>query len=599
MAFFKFHKAFRQAKKRLSLQIAMQFLGLLSFAIAMGVVEGVYVAQIGIAPDINSLDKILGPPPSESFPYHDQLTKDYTLYWNSNSTHIKLEMVVKTNGWVGFGISPKGAMKSSDVIIGWVKDGQVHFADRHAEGNFLPAKDLRQDWSLISGQETGQYTTLKVVRKLDTCDDQDMPVKVGTTRIIYAYGASDPTSDYAISYHGSTRGTKSLALLEPAESTKQKVKLPADVKTLEFTNRNFPVPSANTTYSCTTWKIPDLGEKHHVIKYEPIIQKGHETLVHHINLYYCEGKMNDKEPDAFTCYQGSLIEAHGCTHLFIAWTIGAKVFNYPSNVGFSLGGPGDPGYFLMETHYDNHNERNDYVDDSGLRLYLTRQLRKYDGGVMIVGVLIGPYQIIPPRESSFISTGLCDSSCFGESLGDKEIHVFANLLHAHRLAVKLRTRHFRNGTELPPIQEDTNYDFNYQETKMLEREIIIKKGDTLVVECEYDSSHRSQVSYGGYSSYQEMCLSGIVYYPKIQLTECTSRVLYKFPAEYAGRSPMDITQQLDWSNPKTHETFRRVLEVSPHAQFCHGSQGELKTNWQTVYVPKTDNPYQSPNMCPA
>ena len=38
----------------------MQFLGLLSFAIAMGVVEGVYVAQIGIAPDINSLDKILG-----------------------------------------------------------------------------------------------------------------------------------------------------------------------------------------------------------------------------------------------------------------------------------------------------------------------------------------------------------------------------------------------------------------------------------------------------------------------------------------------------------------------------------------------------------
>ena len=33
-----------------------------------------------------------------------------------------LEVHVATQGWVGFGISPNGDMKGSDVIMGWVTD---------------------------------------------------------------------------------------------------------------------------------------------------------------------------------------------------------------------------------------------------------------------------------------------------------------------------------------------------------------------------------------------------------------------------------------------------------------------------------------------
>ncbi|RUS81877.1 hypothetical protein EGW08_010347 [Elysia chlorotica] len=259
---------------------------LLSVAIATAAVEGIFEAQYGKVPTSTTSGTIAGPPPSGNLPYHQKLTDDYTLYWDFNTSHITLEVVVKTNGWVGFGISPKGAMKSSDVIIGWVKDGQVHFADRHADGHFLPAKDASQDWTLISGQESGDYTMLKMVRKLDTCDDQDLPIMPGTTRLIYAYSPNDPASDDAISYHGSTRGTKSVLLLEPPTNEQQATAFPSDVKTLEFTNRNVSVPSTDTTYWCTAWKIPDLGGKHHMIRYEPIIQAGHEKLLHHILLYF-------------------------------------------------------------------------------------------------------------------------------------------------------------------------------------------------------------------------------------------------------------------------------------------------------------------------
>ncbi|GFR80888.1 DBH-like monooxygenase protein 1 [Elysia marginata] len=468
-------------------------------------------------------------------------------------------------------------MKSSDVIIGWVKDGQVHFADRHAEGHFLPAKDSSQDWSLLSGQENGQYTVLKVARKLDTCDDQDVPIMPGTTRVIFAYSPNDPASDDTISYHGSTRGTKSVLLLDPPTSDKQTINLPSDVKTLEFTNRNVSVPSTDTTYWCTAWKIPDLGGKHHMIRYEPVIQPGHERLLHHIILYYCEGSLGDNEPSAFQCNQNPLKRANHCQHVFVAWAIGGKAFNYPSHVGFSLGSSGDPGYFLMETHYDNPSMRADFVDDSGLRVYLTRQLRQHDGGVLMAGVHVDAYQIIPPYEPSFLSTGYCDTACIAEGLGDNEIHVFANVLHAHLLGTKLRTRHFRNGVELPPVQEDNNYDFDYQEARMLESERTIKKGDSLMVECEYDSTQRTTVTHGGLSSREEMCLSFLIYYPRNQLSQCTSRMLYVIPDQFSGHSAINIVDhRLDWTDPKTHEGFNHTLATSPHAQACLGSQGQLQ-----------------------
>ena len=53
----------------------------------------------------------------------------YTLYWEFNNTHVTFEVHVKTLGYVGFGISPNGRMRGSDVVIGWVEDdGTAHFA---------------------------------------------------------------------------------------------------------------------------------------------------------------------------------------------------------------------------------------------------------------------------------------------------------------------------------------------------------------------------------------------------------------------------------------------------------------------------------------
>ena len=53
----------------------------------------------------------------------------YGLHWNfTRSTEaIYFAVNVSTTGWVGFGLSPNGQMPGSDVVMGWVADGESYF----------------------------------------------------------------------------------------------------------------------------------------------------------------------------------------------------------------------------------------------------------------------------------------------------------------------------------------------------------------------------------------------------------------------------------------------------------------------------------------
>ncbi|XP_059175984.1 DBH-like monooxygenase protein 1 homolog [Physella acuta] len=504
-----------------------------------------------------------GPLATDTYNYHEVLDDNYNLYWNFNSTHILFKVQVRTNGYIGFGISPNGAMTHSDVVIGWVKDGQSHFSDRHAEGNFLPAIDAIQDWSLVSAAESGEYTTLIFVRKLVTCDSDDLPITNGTTRVIFSYNPNDPTSDTTVMYHGSSRrGVKSILMLDPPSSEANQKPLPDDVVTFDFMNVNFTVPAMGTYYRCTIVKLPDLGQKHHMFKYEPIVQPGHEELVHHLVVYYCPIKVDDKFLNtSYMCYDETPSqELNQCEHVIISWAIGGRTFNFPENVGYSLGAPNDPVYFRIETHYNNPDLRSDFVDNSGIRIYLTKHLRQYDAGQLTTGVSVDPFQMIPPFEPSFISAGYCTADCIAKGVGDTEIKVFANFLHAHLLGRKMRTRHFRNNVELPPIMEDNSYDFNYQETRMLKEERVVKKGDMILVECDYESTGRTDVTFGGLKTTDEMCLSFLLYYPRVPLARCLTRNDYQAP--FTGDNYFNLVQQLDWSNDSVRADFKQVSENS-------------------------------------
>lgn len=55
------------------------------------------------------------------------LNNDYRILWNIFGQEITFEVQVRTLGYVGLGFSNDGRLPGSDVVIGWVSQGQVHF----------------------------------------------------------------------------------------------------------------------------------------------------------------------------------------------------------------------------------------------------------------------------------------------------------------------------------------------------------------------------------------------------------------------------------------------------------------------------------------
>ena len=53
----------------------------------------------------------------------------------------------------------------------------------------------------------------------------------------------------------------------------------------------------------------------------------------------------------------------------------------------------------------------DVVDNSGMRMILTPNLRQHDAGGLTVGVNVDPEHFIPPFLKNFLSTGFCSSEC--------------------------------------------------------------------------------------------------------------------------------------------------------------------------------------------
>ena len=51
------------------------------------------------------------------------------------------------------------------------------------------------------------------------------------------------------------------------------------------------------------------------------------------------------------------------------------------------------------------------VDNSGLRLYYTKEARKYDAAVLTTGHNVDPLHIIAPGQSDWVSVGHCSTDC--------------------------------------------------------------------------------------------------------------------------------------------------------------------------------------------
>ena len=102
----------------------------------------------------------------------------------------------------------------------------------------MPQIDESQDWYLIDSAQNSTHTSIQFNRPLITCDPYDRDITRDSTRVIYAYGDSDPKSETDIEIHGRhQRGVKSILFLTYAKTVVTEPK-ETDIKSLALTVNN-------------------------------------------------------------------------------------------------------------------------------------------------------------------------------------------------------------------------------------------------------------------------------------------------------------------------------------------------------------------------
>nr|XP_032817823.1 DBH-like monooxygenase protein 1 [Petromyzon marinus] len=433
---------------------------------------------------------------------------NFHVSWAFDSEQIVLEAQVLTLGWVGLGLSSTGKMAGSDFVVGWVDSAAAtHLVDAHIERARNLVRDASQDYKLVRLSENGTHTVMRVVRALRTCDANDRDITEDTVRLLWAYSTEDPANETQIQYHGTaTRGSKSVQLLSQRSAMEQP--LPQNYSTFDIVNDKFLIPTVATYYSCKLFQLPKLDKKHHLIKVKPVIQAGNERYVHHLLVYVCLNTLNVSYVGSQAeCYKYSSTHPFAtCKTVMAAWAVGGETFDYPANAGFSLGLDEDPQFLLLQMHYDNAGLVSNVSDSSGFRFYYTPELRTYEAGLLETGIFAYSQHFIPPNTARFTSYGICNTKTFYTSNANSTLQVLA----------------VRNGTQIGNLGRDMGYDFDFQETRYLNKLTSVLPGDQIITECIYNTAGRNTTTAGGLGTMDEMCLSFFYYYPKVNVGICRS-----------------------------------------------------------------------------
>ncbi|XP_012063629.1 PREDICTED: MOXD1 homolog 2 [Atta cephalotes] len=554
------------------------------------------------------------------------LDNNFLVLWTPDEKDVTFEIQVKTLGYVGLGFTKDDGRAGADMVIGWVdNNGQVHLQDRHVkDASRDPQMDSSQDYRLLLGYENKTHTVLRFSRRYDTCDPRDLKITNDTMQVVWQYHVEEPVSAAGIlPDHGAVRGSRPLYLVQrdaqPRRNSRNQETDPP-LKIWDILNKQVRLPMGQDTLLwCRVLRMPSINQKHHVVKYEPVIQPGSHEYLHHMTLYECRGDQAELESAAETtggvCYVPDK-PTFQCNTIAATWSLGSEGFNYPPEAGYALNPYAGPRYYMLETHYTNPQLDAFISDSSGLRLLYTDRLRGHDAGILSVGIDPNWRHIIPPGQPEVVSEGHCIADCTGQTIPNSGINMFAVIMHTHQLGRKVRLRQIRASEELPPIAADTNYDPNYQEYRRLQRPVKVYPGDHLVTECTYSSESRTAITLGGLGTREETCLVSVLYYPRIELSLCyslpslptvlhslgiqkliqaSSPVMIQEPPNLKGMTLEERLVSYDWES--NFQSFQEATRSGTFKPLCGSSKGALPgTENLEVHYPRILRPYEEASV---
>ncbi|ODM98355.1 DBH-like monooxygenase protein 2, partial [Orchesella cincta] len=477
-------------------------------------------------------------------------TLGYIVEWevNRNTRTVVFNISVETTavGYLVFGLGRREQVAGADVVVGGVgSDGQSFLVvksladimgflwkDMYGEDNSTIVRDTRQNWQLLRAESTSGGLRLSVSRLFDTCDEQDLEMNNDLTYILWGYGNSSESESINNSIESvqfSPLGITRAYLLDPIVNT---TRSDSQLQTWRV-SRTFQLPPRHTSYWCTIHRGNRFASKQHVVGYSGYFgNEISEKHVHHQIVYRCTPPPVRDASTYFEqfighpgeeCYVEDVhaIPTNLCLEIVGMWGVGQRGFEFPETVGFPIGeAPNE--YFMLETHYDNPDERSDLVVENGFEFMYTPNLRQTEGSLVFIGTSPLGLYMVPPQSQNFKVVGTCNSYCTSSMIPLGGMEILGTILHSHMTTQQIRFRHFRGNTELPWISNDDNYSYSFQRFRVLSEPVRVLPGDNLATECSMSTTNKNRTTLSGFSTNDEMCVTFVLVNRDLPFLYCTS-----------------------------------------------------------------------------
>lgn len=274
---------------------------------------------------------------------------------------------------------------------------------------------------------------------------------------------------------------------------------PVDYDVVPLRVNAFNVPTVGTYYACFefTFTLDQLG---HIVGFRPFIDDMQH--VHHYVLSKLDGPSG--QGDGYSCFDLS-------GEMIYTWAPGGEGWDLPEEAGFLIGdGPEGAVTLRLQVHYNNPNGDVGATDSSGLDLHVSRTLRPNNAGSMVFGDIDSIEIPAATPDHNHIAT--CSANATTNLLAEP-MNIFGTAMHAHELGRVLWTEVWRDGSMLYELNRDDPYLFDSQHMKLVDQ--VINPGDEVQTHCIYDSSDRTQTTYGGPGTADEMCWNVVAYWPRV------------------------------------------------------------------------------------
>nr|KAG5700456.1 hypothetical protein BaRGS_013943 [Batillaria attramentaria] len=274
-----------------------------------------------------------------------------------------------------------------------------------------------------------------------------------------------------------------------------------DVRNLTLRIPRTKVPAQDTTYVCYVIDVPD-DQEYHLIATKPYIDN--PNVMHHMGLMTC-GDHAPETPEPQHCGMGF----PGCSSLIALWTLGMSGQCIDPQTGF-LFGKGHARRVALQFHWTNVHHVDHWDDASGLTIFFTPRLRRYNAGMAIWGQ---EFLEIPPGQPIVTASGGCSADCTRNHVLSSPIYVTTALNHMHYLGTAGKTEIIRTNGSVDNLATDRPYGYDNPHLHEFPNPVPVYPGDEVRVHCEYSSLSRGGSTMWGEGTNDEMCYVIVSYYP--------------------------------------------------------------------------------------